>query len=75
MPKRSNPASKWVALTVMLILGVILVPFVVDQVQSVNTTSWTFTGVQGAKTLFFLIPFVFICGLVIYFIASLLGKT
>lgn len=71
---RKNPASNWVALTCMLILGVILVPMIVDQVQSVNTTAWTFTGYAGAKTLLGLIPFVFICGIIIYFIGSLLGK-
>ena len=61
-------------LTISLILGVILVPIVVDQVQSANTSSWTFTGSAGAKTLFLLLPFVFIVGIVVYFIASLLGK-
>ncbi len=74
MRKRDNPASNWVALTCMLILAIILVPMIVDQVQSVNTTAWTFTGYQGAKTLFGLIPFVFVCGIIIYFIGSLLGK-
>ena len=61
-------------LTISLILGVILVPIVVDQVQSANTSSWTFTGSAGAKTLFLLLPFIFIVGIVVYFIASLLGK-
>jgi len=75
MKGKKNPSGKWIALTVMLILGIILVPMVIDQVQSVNTASWNFTGYQGALTLFQLLPFIFICGLVIYFIGSLLGKT
>lgn len=67
-------ATAWIMLTITLILGVILVPIIVDQVQITNTTGWSFTGYQGAKTLFLLLPFIFIVGIVIYFIASLLGK-
>lgn len=67
-------ATTWIMLTITLILGVILVPIVVDQVQRTNTTGWTFTGSQGAKTLFMLLPFIFIVGIVVYFIGSLLGK-
>jgi len=75
MKGEKNQASKWIMLTVMLLLGVILVPMVIDQVQSVNTASWNFTGYQGALTLFHLLPFIFICGLVVYFLGSLVGKT
>ncbi|MEM3873876.1 MAG: hypothetical protein QXU45_01920 [Candidatus Bathyarchaeia archaeon] len=67
-------SAEWIILTITLILGVILVPIVVQQVQSVNTASWNFTGYQGAVTLFYLLPFIFIVGIVIYFIASILGK-
>jgi len=69
-----NQASKWIVMVISLILGVILVPIVVDQVQNVNTTDWSFTGHSGAKTLFLLLPFIFIVGIVVYFIASILGK-
>jgi peptidoglycan biosynthesis protein MviN/MurJ (putative lipid II flippase) len=67
-------ATSWIILTITLILGVILVPIVVDQVQTTNTTDWTFTGYAGAKTLFLLLPFIFIIGIVVYFIGALLGK-
>jgi hypothetical protein len=70
----ATKATTWIMLTITLILGVILVPIVVDQVQTINTTGWSFTGYQGAKTLFMLLPFIFIVGIVVYFIASLLGK-
>lgn len=69
-----SKATEWIMLTITLILGIILVPIVVDQVQNANTTGWTFTGASGAKTLFLLLPFIFIVGIVVYFIASLLGK-
>jgi hypothetical protein len=67
-------ATKWILMVITLILGVILVPIVVNQVQSTDTSSWNFTGYQGAVTLFQLLPFVFIVGIVIYFIGSILGK-
>jgi len=72
--KTESKATEWIMLTITLILGVILTPIVVEQVQSSNTSSWTFTGSSGAKTLFLLLPFIFIVGIVVYFIASLLGK-
>jgi hypothetical protein len=59
----------------MLMMGVILVPIVVSQVQTIDTASWNFTGYAAAKTMLGLIPFVFIVGIVVYFIASILGKT
>lgn len=64
----------WIGLTITLIFGVILTPIIVDQVQSANTSSWTFTGASGAKTLFLILPFIFIVGLIVYFIGRLLGK-
>jgi len=70
----ATKATAWIMLTITLILGVILVPIVVDQVQNTNTTTWSFTGYQGAQTLFMLLPFIFIVGIVVYFIGSLLGK-
>jgi len=69
-----TPTSQFVILAITLIIACILVPVVANQVQSTNTTGWSFTGYQGAKTLFLLLPFIFIVGIVIYFIASLLGK-
>jgi len=51
-----------------------LVPIIIDQVQQTNTSAWTFTGATGARTLFLLLPFIFIVGIVVYFIGSLLGK-
>ena len=75
MARKTGKINEWILLVVMLMMGVILVPIVVDQVMSVNTTSWSFTGYAAAKTMLSLIPFVFIIGIVIFFIASILGKT
>jgi hypothetical protein len=73
--RKTGKVNEWIMLVVVLMMGVILVPIVVDQVMSVNTTSWSFTGYAAAKTMLGLIPFVFIIGIVVYFIASILGKT
>jgi xanthine/uracil permease len=73
--RKTGKVNEWILVTVVLMMGVILVPIVVDQVMSVNTTSWNFTGYAAAKTMLGLIPFVFIIGIVIFFIASILGKT
>jgi hypothetical protein len=67
-------ATQWILITITLILGVILVPIIVQQVQTTDTTGWNFTGHSGAATLFMLLPFIFIVGIVVYFIGSLLGK-
>jgi len=39
-----------------------------------QSEGWGFTGGSGARTLFLLLPFIFIIGVIIYFIASMLGK-
>lgn len=42
-----------------------LTPVVVDAVQDLNTTSWTFMGAEGAKSLLGLVPFVWIASILI----------
>jgi len=73
--RKTGKINEWILVTVMLMMGVILVPIVVSQVQTIDTASWNFTGYAAAKTMLGLIPFVFIVGIVVYFIASILGKT
>lgn len=63
-----------IGLVVTLIFGVYMIPIVVDAVQTTNTTGWTFTGAEGAKAMYLLIPFIFIIGLVIYFVTALIVK-
>lgn len=68
----SSKAVDWVVLIILLIIGVSLVPTVVDTVQNIDTDAWTFTGATAAATLLGLLPFIFIVGLVIYFLVRLL---
>jgi len=39
-----------------------------------QSEGWGFTGGSGARTLFLLLPFIFIIGVVVFFIGSMLGK-
>jgi hypothetical protein len=64
----------WIGLTISLIFGVYLLPTIVDTIVTTNFTNWTFTGATGAKVLYQLLPFIFIVGMIVYFIGRLLGK-
>lgn len=55
------------------IIWVIMTPILADTVIQTNTTSWNFTGYQGAITLFNLIPFVFIAGGVVWILKKVLS--
>jgi hypothetical protein len=66
--------AEWIGLVISLIFGVALVPTVVDTIAGTNYTNWTFTGASGAKVLYGLLPFIFICGLIVYFVLRLIGK-
>ena len=69
---RTSKAVDWVILIILLIIGVSLVPTVVSTVQGISTAGWNFTGYAAAATLLGLLPFIFIVGLVIYFLLELL---
>ena len=62
-----------VVILVMLIFFSALLPEVVDQVQGVNTTGWTFTGYSGASTLWLMLPFILIAGFVISALDDMIG--
>ena len=68
----SSKAVDWIVLIILLIIGVTMVPTVVDIVQNLETGAWTFTGHAAAATLIGLLPFIFVVGLVIYFLVRLL---
>ena len=70
----SGKIGDWIGLVVSLIFGIYLLPIVVDSIVTTNFTNWTFTGAAGAKVLYQLLPFIFIVGMIVYFIGRLLGK-
>lgn len=64
----SAPSAKIqqaIGLVVVTITLLAMTPIVVDQVQAVNTTDWTFTGHEGAEALLGLVPFVWVAGVLI----------
>lgn len=70
----SAKIGDWIGLTISLIFGVYLLPTIIDTIVTTNYTNWTFTGAAGAKVLYQLLPFIFIVGMIVYFIGRLLGK-
>jgi hypothetical protein len=63
-----------VGTVVSLIFAVYLLPVVVDAIQGTNTSGWTFTGHEGAATLYGLLPFVFVIGIMLFFIIRLITQ-
>lgn len=64
----------FISAVIILIAGLACTPIVVDQVQGMNTTDWSFTGYSGAIALKDLIPFVWIGALVTGVVVLILGK-
>ena len=54
-----------VSIVVIVITLLALTPTVVDQVQNMNTTGWTFTGHAGAEALLGLVPFIWVASILI----------
>lgn len=52
-----------VAVVVITVVLLAMTPTVVDQVQGLNTSSWTFTGYEGAIALIGLVPFLWVAGI------------
>lgn len=78
MPNEAaSKATDWVMLIVTIMLGIYLMPVIVSAVADIDFSAaagWNFTGSAGAKTIVLLLPFIFVIGLVVYFIARILGK-
>ncbi len=49
-----------IGIVILVIFFLAMTPTVVDQVQGLNTTGWTFTGHEGAEALLGLVPFVWV---------------
>jgi len=52
-----------VAIVVITVVLLAMTPTVVDQVQGLDTTSWNFTGYEGATALIGLVPFLWVAGI------------
>ena len=60
-----------IGVIIILIAGLGMTPTVVDQVQNLNTTGWTFTGYEGAIALIGLVPFVWVAAILIVTIVGM----
>jgi len=65
MPAMEEKIIGAVGIVVITIVLLSMTPVVVDQVQAMNTTGWTFTGYQGAIALLGLVPFVWVAAILI----------
>jgi hypothetical protein len=54
-----------VGIVVVVITLLALTPTIVDQVQNMNTTGWTFTGHEGAGALLGLVPFIWVASILV----------
>lgn len=52
-----------VAIVVVTVVLLAMTPTIIDQVQSLNTSGWTFTGYEGAIALIGLVPFLWVAGI------------
>jgi len=52
-----------VAIVVVTIVLLAMTPTVIAQVQDLNTSTWTFTGYEGAIALIGLVPFLWVAGI------------
>jgi len=54
-----------VSIVVVTVCLLAMTPTIVDQVQNMNTTGWTFTGAEGAIALLGLVPFIWVASILI----------
>lgn len=55
--------QKAIAVVVITIVLLYMTPVVVDAVDAINTTGWTFTGYQGAIAILGLVPFLWVASI------------
>lgn len=57
-----------------LMFWIYLTPTVVEAIQNMNTSGWTFVGKEGAIALIQLLPFIWITAGIVVFLGVLFGK-
>ena len=67
-------AGEWIGMSIGVMVAVLMLPPVADTVLGVNTTNWTFTGAAACRTLMYLIPMVYIAGVLVKIVKTALGK-
>lgn len=67
-------AGEWIGLAIGVMIAVLMLPPVADTVIGVNTSAWNFTGAAACKTLMYLIPLVYVAGVLVKIVKTALGK-
>jgi len=67
-------SGQMIAMAIGIMISILMLPPVADTVLGVNTTAWTFTGAEACKTLLYLIPMVYIAGVLVKIVKTALGK-
>lgn len=64
----------WIGMAIGVMISVLMLPPVADTVIGVNTSSWTFTGADACKTMMYLIPMVYVAGVVTKIVRTAIGR-
>lgn len=67
----STKMQQAVGIVIVTIFLLALTPTIVNIVQDMNTTGWSFIGYEGAETLLGLIPFVWVASILLGAVASM----
>jgi len=65
MPDVSAKIQGAIGIVVITLALLSLTPVVVDAVQDMNTTGWTFAGHEGAEAMLGLVPFVWVASILL----------
>lgn len=71
---RNLSSTRNIILLVSMVISYYLLEPLVEVVQGINTTAWTFTGHAGAAMILGLSPFIWVCGITVATVLALLGK-
>ena len=63
MVKISNSIENAIAVVVVTIVLLYMTSRIVDPVDSINTTGWSFTGYEGAIAILGLVPFLWVAAI------------
>lgn len=63
MPEISTQIQNAISVIVVTVALLAMTPVIVDQVAAMNTTTWNFTGYQGAILFLGLVPFIWVASI------------
>lgn len=64
--------GKLVGMSIGVMVAVLMLPPVTATVTGINTTTWTFSGKDGVIALMYIIPLVYIAGVILYIVKAVI---